>query len=188
MLSTTTIEDYRKTLSELEGDSDRAAGIVGAVLVDEALTVLLKSRLQPDEALLNDTFKPAGPLGAFSVKIDMGYLMGLYSKDAWKELHTIRQIRNEFAHRIARTFSFQRIADLANNLSLAEKVDFHVRMEPTGGAWLNDKPPDGTLTEPLLPPIAADKFDARERYLRSCQFYNSALLVMAESRSMAQPF
>jgi hypothetical protein len=182
--------DIRKTLAELGRDSDRAVGIVGAVLVDESLTTLLKSRLEPDEELIRDAFRASGPLGAFSVKINIGFLMGLYGKPAWKELDTIRQIRNEFAHRIARSFSFERIQALSNNLSLAEQTDFYVSQEAVPlaerRAWLKSKPPAGTPTMPLLPNITSDKLSPRERYLRSCQFYSAAFMVTSE-RPRAMP-
>jgi hypothetical protein len=42
--------------------------------------------------------------------------MRRFSKTARKELETIKDIRNEFGHRDARSFSFERIRDLANNL------------------------------------------------------------------------
>jgi hypothetical protein len=41
--------------------------------------------------------------------------MGRFSKAARKELETIEDIRNEFGHRDARAFSFERIHDLVNN-------------------------------------------------------------------------
>ena len=100
--SATDSEAVNQTLSELGHDSDRAAGIVGAVLVEESLTALLKSRLLPDEDLIRELFRSSGPLGAFSVKINTGFLMGLYSSTARRELETIKDIRNEFAHRVAR--------------------------------------------------------------------------------------
>jgi len=37
--------DIAAILTELGHDSDRAAGLVGAVLVEESLTVLIRSRL-----------------------------------------------------------------------------------------------------------------------------------------------
>src|SRR5260370_29125745 len=113
--------DIGKALHELEHDSDRAAAIVGAVFVEESLTAFIQARLQPDKDLIPELFRSSGPLGAFSVKINVGHLMSLYSGDARKELETIKEIRNEFAHRIARSFSFERIRDLANNLSISER-------------------------------------------------------------------
>jgi hypothetical protein len=181
--STKDQEDIRKTLAELEHDSDRAAGIVGAVLVDESLTALLQSRLWSDQELIRELFRVSGPLGAFGVKINMGFLMGLYSPTARKELDTIREIRNEFAHRVARSFSFDRIRDLANNLSQSEKIEFHMTT-PEGGQsviYMGAKPPDDQPSVPILPPIEPDKLTPRERYLRACQFYSGALLFTANA-------
>ncbi|MGD0332987.1 MAG: hypothetical protein ABSA90_06985 [Xanthobacteraceae bacterium] len=174
--------NYRETLAETEHDSDRAAGIVGAVLVDESLSALLKSRLQPDSELITELFRSSGPLGAFSVKITTGFLMGLYSKVAWKELNTIKEIRNEFAHRPARSFSFPRIYDLAINLSLSERVELHLGMTTTdrGTIWLGTKPPDDQRTIPVVEPLPADKLTARQRYMRACQFFTAAFAVLLQ--------
>jgi hypothetical protein len=118
--------DIAAILGELGHESDRAAGLVGAVLVEDSLTVLIRSRLRPDEDLLNQVLHPSGPLSAFSVKINIGHLLGLFSPVARKELETIKEIRNEFAHRVARSFSLEHIRDLANNLSLSEKIEFQI--------------------------------------------------------------
>jgi len=113
----------------------------------------------------------------------MGFLMGLYSPTARKELDTIRAIRNEFAHRVARSFAFERIRDLANNLSLSENVEFHMTVQ--GGEqsvlYIGAKPPDDRPSVPILPPITPDKLIPRERYLRACQFYSGALLLTAHA-------
>jgi hypothetical protein len=58
------------------------------------------------------------------VKVDLGCLMELFSKAARKELETSKGVRTKFAHRVARSFSFEGIRDLANNLSLSERVEF----------------------------------------------------------------
>jgi hypothetical protein len=71
-LNTGDAADIRRTLAEIEHDSDRAAAIVGAVLVEESLTALLKSRLVQDVDLLRELFRSSGPLGALSVKINAG--------------------------------------------------------------------------------------------------------------------
>jgi hypothetical protein len=185
-------EDIRKTLSELENDSDRAAGIVGAVLVEESLKGLLQSRLLPEQELIGDLFRASGPLGAFSVKINVGFLMGLYSLTARKELNTIRQIRNHFAHRIALSFFASPVRDLANNLSLSETIEFHMAVREDGQSvlYIGTKPPPEQQAQsvPILPPITPDKLTHRERYLRACQFYSGALLfTMHAMPKSAQP-
>ena len=188
-LNTTDSESLRKTLVELEHDSDRSAGIVGAVLVEESLTTLLQSRLSRDDDLIRELFRSSGPLGAFSVKINMGFLMGLYSVAARKELDTIKEIRNEFAHRIARSFDFDRIRDLANDLSISEKTEFHLSNEAIGQMtmYIGAKPPAGLPSAPILPPMQSDKLNPRERYIRACQFYSGALLFAGHVTPPANP-
>lgn len=75
-----------------------------------------------NEDLLHELFRSSGPLGTFSVKINVTHLLGLFSPVASKELDTIRRIRNEFAHYTGRLFAFKSIRDLDNTLSLSEKI------------------------------------------------------------------
>ena len=92
-------------VAEIDKGSDRSAGIVAAAFVEDQLTHLLKSRLRfedEDDTIMREMFRSRGPLGSFSAKIDMGYLMRLYSKTARRELETIKDIRNSFAHHIDR--------------------------------------------------------------------------------------
>jgi hypothetical protein len=56
--------DITAILSELGHESDRVAGLVGAVLVEESLTALIRSRFMTDEDLLDQPLRPSGPLGA----------------------------------------------------------------------------------------------------------------------------
>jgi hypothetical protein len=180
-LSTTDEATFRSALAELDQDNDRAAAIVGAVFVEESLTTLVSKRLNRNQKIIDELFRTSGPLGPFSTKIDMGFLLGLYSDAACNELHTLRRIRNEFAHQHARDFTYQRIRDLANNLIVAEQTTFFTQQLDDGRLTLNvGMVPDSTRPfETILPSITAEKLTARERYIRSCQFYSSALLFVA---------
>jgi hypothetical protein len=181
-------QDIRQVMSELDHDSERAAAIVGAVLVEESLGALLRARLQPDDDLLNEMLRSSGPLGPFSVKINMAYLMGLYSKTANKELDTIRGIRNQFAHYTNRSFEYDRIRERANNLSLSERAEFYMTLPvPEGGEgtvlWMGGKPPTDHPHRviPVLDPIPAEQLTPRKRYMRACQFFTAALLFVGHS-------
>ena len=185
-------QDIPRTIAELQHNSDRAAGIVGAVLVDESLTALLKSRMQPDADLLREMFRNSGPLGAFSSKINMGFLIGLYSAAARKELDTIKEIRNEFAHRAARDFDFGRIRDLANNLSLCDRIEFHMSVDAfkaggTGVLWMGDKPPSTQQSVPVLEPAPPEQLTPRKKYMRACQFFSAALLFIGYLKKVDIP-
>ena len=104
---------------EIEVASDRAAGILAACFLEDALqTVIInnfKVRLDRDER--NNLFGGIKPLGSFSSKIDIGYAMGLYGRQAREDLHSIRTVRNAFAH-AARLISFEtkEVADVCATL------------------------------------------------------------------------
>jgi len=105
-------------IEEMSGESDRAVAIVGAAWVEEALTDSILSFLQPHDESHKRLFSSNAPLGSFSSKIDLSRVLGILSDIIWADLHRIRKIRNEFAHRIAHktdntrlTFATGHIAD-----------------------------------------------------------------------------
>ena len=67
-------------------------------------------------------FQSSGPLGSFSTKISLAYLMGLISEEFFKGLEIMRHIRNRFAHRTEiRSFDHQEISDRCFNFTLVDK-------------------------------------------------------------------
>ena len=90
----------------------------------------IKARLNRHK-VEQDLFRSTGPLGAFAARIDLALVMGIYSEQEHGFLHTIRRIRNEFAHTPAPLdFKSQNISDLAKNLWL--KANIHIQGENTG--------------------------------------------------------
>lgn len=63
---------------EIERSSDRAKAIVSAAFIDEEIKEQIQSRLRNDKTTINKLFKGSGPLGSFSARIDMAYLMGIF--------------------------------------------------------------------------------------------------------------
>lgn len=115
-------------IAELAAGSHRAIAVLGGAFVEEHLTMLLRSRLESEPVgsgnnMANEMFRPGGPLGDFGNKIALGYLIRLYGKVAWKELDTIRYIRNAFAHRAeTNNFGIQNIRNRCDNLRLWETI------------------------------------------------------------------
>lgn len=89
------ILEFRKTLTP---ETDRGCALMAAAFLDEKLIELLRKNLADDVRLAVKVFEPNGALGTFSARIDMAYLLGLIPKNAQKDLHILRKIRNEFAH------------------------------------------------------------------------------------------
>lgn len=110
-----------------ETQSDRAAVIVCAALLEDGLTRAIQSTLHRDKAVLEKLFRPSGPLGSFSAKIDLAFAMGLYSKEIHKDLVTIKNIRNEFAHGLTtKNLGSQKVRDLCDNIEI-DALNFTIR-------------------------------------------------------------
>lgn len=163
-------EDIFKTIAR---DSPRGIAIVGGSLVEARLEEKILSHLRndgskKDEDFLSSFLKGYGPLGSFSAKIDIGYLLRFYGHPIRKELDTIRHIRNEFAHvRYPISFDNQRIKDWCANLKLVENY-----VRPMS-EWKEGE------DKPWVSYIDDDSFedelrDAKSRFLSSVGVYVSA--------------
>lgn len=98
MQNETILTDTLKFRTLITQESDRACALMAAAYLDVQLTNLLRAVLVEDTNVVNDLFEPSKPIGTFSAKIDMAYLLGLLSKEEQRDLHLIRKIRNAFGH------------------------------------------------------------------------------------------
>src|SRR5687768_1256658 len=97
-------------VAEMAGESDRAVAVVGAAWVEEALQGAITDCLDRHVEAQKRLFNGAGPLATFSAKIDLGRLIGIMSDAIHSDLHAIREIRNEFAHRVAHKIDHSRLS------------------------------------------------------------------------------
>ena len=153
---------FRSAIEEIRGTHDRAAAIVAAALLEGQLTKAIMSSTVEDKTIWAEMFRSSGPLGSFSSKINLGFMLSIYSKKAHKELNTIKEIRNEFAHRMeTKNFADQRVRDLSNNLTLFNDFSIPVKHdlpEPnpfhlSALSWKKESP------------------TPRERYTATCQMF-----------------
>jgi hypothetical protein len=119
-------EKDSELVSALLKETDRSAAIIAGTIVEDRLTKKLKENLRDDEAKdtqtsLVEMFRSTGPLGAFASKIRLGFLMRLYGTTAYKDLMTVKDIRNRFAHRMdILSFETNEIVTLCRNLKIIE--------------------------------------------------------------------
>jgi len=114
---------FKFLIDQFSKESDRAAVILVASIIDENLGTLLKSYLVPNPSSSDSLFDSAtSPLSNFSSKIDLCFRIGIISGKLTRDLHIIRKIRNSFAHDIYGC-SFEngsvrsRIRELENSVS-----------------------------------------------------------------------
>ena len=116
-------EDGR-ILAELRKQEDRGAAVIGAAMLEDCLTAAIRARFEPNLKIENAFFKGMGPLATFSAKIDLSLLMGLTNDQFHNWLHTIRHVRNQFAHdKRPTTFNSQRIKARCANLLSLERIN-----------------------------------------------------------------
>lgn len=103
------VQQFRESLTP---ETDRGCALMAAAFLDERLVDLIQSNLVNDERMSKKVFESSGPLGSFSSRIDIAYLMGLIPMNAVRDLHLLRKIRNDFAHVSDKlTFETPEIAD-----------------------------------------------------------------------------
>jgi hypothetical protein len=76
----------------------RGAVLVGVARVDAALERLLLAVLLPSPGRSDALFQPDRPLGSFGARISLAHRLGLIDNPVEKALHTLRRVRNAFAH------------------------------------------------------------------------------------------
>jgi hypothetical protein len=191
---------FYDVIDEIKTGSPRATAIVAGAFVEDHLTRVIRWRLvqkpvSKDKNPADDMFRPGGPVGDFSNKIDLAYVLACITKEAWKELDTIRRIRNAFAHKMEISdFDAAGIADRCANLKLWEEIK--IKLRPAD----NTKSGKIILTigrsveegEQLLPTFdmlsMEDIKTPRDRYVAACQFYIAAFsIIIHEAKALPKP-
>lgn len=95
------MEAYRRFINEFANESDRAVVILGAAKLDSLLGQILDRFLIPSLSSNDELLEGDSPLSSFSARINACYRLGLIGADFAKVLHTVRRIRNSFAHDIS---------------------------------------------------------------------------------------
>ena len=147
------------------------------------LKYLLRSRMVPDENVIQERFAPGRAFGDFGVKIDLGYLISMYSKQAHKELVTIKRIRNDFAHQLeVNSFDRDDMRDRCRNLVLSQaKIVKAIRGDVGHGIVLvlgerkkerEEEIPFSDFSFETCPPSPKDRFTT------ACKFYIAAFSIL----------
>jgi hypothetical protein len=85
-------------LPDAKKQPDRYLAIVMCAVIEENLADIVKNRLVDHKKTRDKLFKYPGPLSNFSAQIDLGYMIGMYPDHFTRMLHSLRNIRNKFAH------------------------------------------------------------------------------------------
>lgn len=79
-------------------ESDRGAALLAASYLDERLKFLLLEHFSSRKVGLELLDGPLAPLGSFSARSKAAFALGLVDAATYRQLNTLRNIRNEFGH------------------------------------------------------------------------------------------
>lgn len=118
------LQEFSVFLDKLKEESERGMVLISTGYLEEQLRQILLAYFVEDPALASLTDGANSPLGSFSARTTACYALGLVSKDEHDDLHTLRRIRNEFAHNIHASFKTQSIIDRCKLLHF-KAHDYH---------------------------------------------------------------
>jgi DNA-binding MltR family transcriptional regulator len=199
-LRTTDGHTFYNVLDEIKDGSPRATGVVAAAFVEDHLTQVVKQRfvqtpVSKDKNPVEDMFRGGGPLSDFSNKIDLAYLLSRISKDACRELHSIRRIRNAFAHKMeVADFDVPEVADRCTSLTRWEEIKVKMRpadKEKKGNVILTIGPvvEEGEQDLPVVDLLPNEEVKTpRDRYIAACQFYIAVFsIIIQDQKNLIAP-
>jgi hypothetical protein len=100
----------------LQDESDRGAALVGLAYLEELLARLIRAKML-DDGITKKLFEYPSALNTAHARLDLAHALGWIGPETYKDLDTVRKIRNKFAHaHQARNFQDKDIAQLCGNL------------------------------------------------------------------------
>lgn len=167
-------------IKELQSLPDRAAGIVGATILESRLGERLKKEtadlaIKEKITLHERMFHHSGPLGSFSARINLGFMLKIYDEEAWRDLDIIRSVRNDFAHLTGiGSFNTDTVRDRCGNL---KACDTRFSDQEKDHPWdISTAYSTNSLEMSMRAEnLEAKRADPRQRYLMCIQYYSAYL-------------
>jgi len=180
-------EDEAQILETLDHDSDRAVAVIVGSMIENRLQRALRVRMPQDKKAIDKVFKYPGPLSSFAAKIDVAYLNGLVSKDAYEDLKRFKDIRNDFAHELdIRNFNSESIKIIADQLKLIDEYVVDGAPDSQGNMKFMEL---DVGAKPAIYALHATKRKKlpRDRYLMTAQLF-TVKLATADLKFWPLPF
>jgi hypothetical protein len=119
---------------EFNGKTDFANVLIASTLLDQVLTLALKSKMNGSEKFKKEMINySGGPMGTFSARIKTGWAMGIYNEPVYKGMDAIRDIRNTFAH-TTHDLTFHNPVIVEATRRLAETIWDDYKVDPSNAA------------------------------------------------------
>jgi len=121
-------QHWRHLTEEFQGESDRAAVLVAAALLDLNLEDLLRAFLISDDREVERLLGTS--LATMGNRMRMAYCLGLISRNELRDLRIIKGVRNYFAHNLYVSFDDPRVREDCRRFRLIRRVIPHAERLP----------------------------------------------------------
>ena len=115
------LKDFAPFLDDLNSESERGAVLISVSYMERQLKEIVSAFLCEGDASAHLLEGFNAPLGTLAARTAAAAALGLISGQEYRELETIRKIRNQFAHDHHTSFSDQGIVDRCRNLGFSAK-------------------------------------------------------------------
>jgi DNA-binding MltR family transcriptional regulator len=146
-------EKRRDQLFEaLSEESDRGLVLVGACFLEEALEALLRATFRvggvKPYSVIDPLFDAFGPLASFSARIKLAFALNLIDGYIYRDLETLRKLRNIFAHSLEATrFDCREVVQLTEKLEAPNLAVEAMSKQRVEAASREHRAPDRTDRE-----------------------------------------
>jgi uncharacterized membrane protein len=116
--------EIERIMNDLLGEKDISVAIVASAIVEASLEKLITQKFKTKRsALIGQIFKNGGPLADFHSKILIANAFQIITSNLAEELHSIRTIRNTFAHaKVPISFDHELIAREISSLKMLTAI------------------------------------------------------------------
>ena len=115
------LKEFTPFLDDLNKESERGAVLISVSYLEQQLKEIVSGFLCEGDASKSLLEGFNAPLGTLAARAAAAAAMGLISTREYRELNTIKKIRNQFAHHHRTSFSDRSIADRCRNLTFSAK-------------------------------------------------------------------
>ncbi len=126
------LKEFLPFLDSLNAESERGGVLISSSYIENLLGEIIRNFLldvSSANKLLDGGYSP---LSSFSSRIQLTYCLGLISEQEYKELETIRKIRNIFAHKMKASFKDKKLVDLCHNLKFSAANYNNIKVTSSG--------------------------------------------------------
>lgn len=115
------LKEFAPFLDDLNGESERGAVLISVSYLERQLKEIISAFLCEGDASSRLLEGFNAPLGTLAARAAAAAALGLISGREYKELETIRKIRNQFAHDHRTSFSDPGVVNRCRNLAFSAK-------------------------------------------------------------------